>query len=696
MNVAQSAKSFSTGIASLDELLEGVRWGESLVFHGGDWSELVPFIQRLGAFLEAGPMPGCSFCFAESQLPRLQGLGPLQQRAVLAAVDLHSAEQQLSNLISGDAPTTYLFSDLGTVLPDEGSVVALFQFFARRIAETGSVAYVFLQKGCLSNTSVARIVDASSLFLDLWTMDRRVLFQPIKAVRRYAARLFMPYQLSGDAVAPASELDSETYTGELEQKSREFLKLYTEKRHLEDELQRKVFELSLINGLTASLLSTMNLDEILYRILVGVTAKEGLGFNRAFLLLVNEKERVLEGKMAIGPSSLEEAIRIWTELSDRHLTYHDLLAAFDSGWPEHDAHVNRLVRQIRVPLENRSHVLIDLLMQTQPEVIGPGGTRSHPDSRTILDLLGVVRSAAAPLVYRKRQLGLLMADNLISHKPISEDDLRILETFANYASAAIEHSRLYEEVRLRIKESERHIVELEAMQNRLMRSKKLSDLGELASKMAHELRTPLVSIGGFANGLLKRHSPESADYEELKIIVDEVLRLEAIIRNVLAYVSPGLPRSQPTDLRELSDKVLRLMQGVFEARRIEVSTQYFNGVPRVSVDPEQIQLVLTAIINNAMESMPDGGRLTLAIQNGQGFIRLSITDTGAGISEEDLEKVFDAFFTTKSLGSGLGLNIASQIIANHKGSIYAESQVGKGSTFFINFPAGPHFEEENL
>jgi signal transduction histidine kinase len=243
-------------------------------------------------------------------------------------------------------------------------------------------------------------------------------------------------------------------------------------------------------------------------------------------------------------------------------------------------HMNQLLRQIRVPLENRSHVLIDLLMQTQPEVIGPGGTRSHPDSGTILNLLGVVRSAAAPLVYRKRQLGLLMADNLISHKPISEDDLRILETFANYASRH-EHSRLYEEVRLRIKESERHIVELEAMQNRLMRSKKLSDLGELASKMAHELRTPLVSIGGFANGLLKRHSPESADYEELKIIVDEVLRLEAIIRNVLAYVSPGLPRSQPTDLRELSDKVLRLMQGAFEARRIEVSTNFQCGATSV-------------------------------------------------------------------------------------------------------------------
>ncbi len=110
-------KSFSTGIASLDELIEGVRWGESLVFHSGEWSELVPFVQRLGVLLEAGPMPGCSFCFAESQLSRLQGLGPFQQKAVLAARDLQSAKHQLSDLISADVPATYLFSDLGTALP---------------------------------------------------------------------------------------------------------------------------------------------------------------------------------------------------------------------------------------------------------------------------------------------------------------------------------------------------------------------------------------------------------------------------------------------------------------------------------------------------------------------------------------------------------------------------------------------------
>lgn len=100
------------------------------------------------------------------------------------------------------------------------------------------------------------------------------------------------------------------------------------------------------------------------------------------------------------------------------------------------------------------------------------------------------------------------------------------------------------------------------------------------------------------------------------VLVDEVRRLEAIIRNVLADVSRGLPTGQPTDLRELRDKVLRLMQPLLETRRIEISSQYFNSVPRVYAAPEQIQLVLTAIINNAMESIPDGKCLSLAIQNG--------------------------------------------------------------------------------
>ena len=204
-------------------------------------------------------------------------------------------------------------------------------------------------------------MEMTSLFFDLCTLERSLFLQPIRAIGRYSDRLFMPYELANGSLAQATGIPTDEYTQTLERKSREFLELYSQKRQVETDLQRKVFELSLINELTSSLLSTINLEEILYRVLVGVTAKEGLGFNRAFLLLVNMKEQVLEGKMAIGPSSVEEAMQIWTDLSDRHLTYSDLLAAFDSGWQQHDAKVYQLVKQIRVPLEERSHVLIDLV-----------------------------------------------------------------------------------------------------------------------------------------------------------------------------------------------------------------------------------------------------------------------------------------------------------------------------------------------
>ena len=155
---------------------------------------------------------------------------------------------------------------------------------------------------------------------------------------------------------------------------------------------------------------------------------------------------------------------------------------------------------------------------------------------------------------------------------------------------------------------------------------------------------------------------------------------------MLAYVSPGIPREQDMELQKLVFKVLKLMETTFAQSRISLQTHVDNNLPSVAVDPEQIQLVLTSIFNNAVESMPNGGRISVSIQHGIDFVRLSISDTGSGIAEQHLNKVFDAFYTTKSLGSGLGLNIASQIIANHKGSIYVESQLGKGSTFFINLP----------
>jgi signal transduction histidine kinase len=680
----------SSGLQSLDQVLEGPQWGDTVIVHVNHVREYGLFLNPLTDFLKAQGIPYHCVSFQEravsyrpeSPSNSVYDLSPLG--------NLGDMCRELSTVMTQNGPSCfYIFdniADLVTSWTSQNEIIDLVQEICRQVSHQRAGAYLAMQRGLLSNPMVARIRDSASIFLDVWSLDDVVYFQPIKVQARYSEKMFQCYQLTGGRVHASSGVNFEEYAKTLEIKSREFLELYSQKRSIEKDLQKKVFELSLINNISSSLLSTMNLEEILYRILIGVTAKEGLGFNRAFLLLVSETEKVLEGKMAIGPSSLEEALRIWTDLNERHLTFSELLANFDEGWRERDAYVNQIVRKIRVPLSDRTNLLVELIKHMQPEIIAYD-IPFHHCADDILRLLEVRSFAAVPLLYRGRCLGLLLADNLITQKPITREDVNMLETFANYASSAIEHSRLYEEVRIRIKESERHIHELEAIQDRLIRSKKLSELGELASKMAHEIRTPLVSIGGFANTMLKGQRPESADREYLKIIVDEVRRLEDIITNVLAYVSPGIPKTKPTALNALLGHVIFLMNVLLQEKNVEVVTRFSDDLAPLALDPDQMKQVFTAIINNAIESMSEGGKLEVTTARHNDFVRISISDTGIGILEDKLDKVFDAFFTTKSTGSGLGLNIASQIVANHKGSIFVESQVGVGSTFIINLPS---------
>jgi signal transduction histidine kinase len=167
--------------------------------------------------------------------------------------------------------------------------------------------------------------------------------------------------------------------------------------------------------------------------------------------------------------------------------------------------------------------------------------------------------------------------------------------------------------------------------------------------------------------------------------VNEVRRLERIISDVLTYVSPGIPRKRIVDFRKLVDEVVMIFCLPLKEKQIDVFIRSDDS-PFCRADPDQMKQVLTAIINNAIESMPESGKLAIHMGCEQDYLRISVTDTGIGIPEDKIGRLFEAFFTTKSTGSGLGLNIASQIVANHKGSIYVESKLGEGSTFYINLP----------
>ena len=204
-------------------------------------------------------------------------------------------------------------------------------------------------------------------------------------------------------------------------------------------------ELNLLYEISNAMRTTLHLDEILYIILTAVTSHAGLGFNRAMLFLVNEKDSTLEGKMGIGPDTGEEANAIWKSIEAQKMTLDDLINNYKSTAPLGKSQLNRFVKSICVPLKDEEGgVLAMTLSDGMPLHIkadsGPSLTRDR-----LIDALKPEEFVTIPLKAKDKIIGVLFADNPYTHKPITRDDIRILSMFANQAGLAIENSQLYEQ-----------------------------------------------------------------------------------------------------------------------------------------------------------------------------------------------------------------------------------------------------------
>jgi PAS domain S-box-containing protein len=459
----------------------------------------------------------------------------------------------------------------------------------------------------------------------------------------------------------------------------------TERARLERALQQHISDLSLINEVSEVLLSTTELNEVLGVILVAVTSSQGLGFNRAFMLLADQQENALIGKLAIGPSNAEEANVIWNELYQKRLTLRELMNSYTRNLEKRDIHVNEIVSRIRIPLSEKENTLTRCLVEKTTLNIS-NGVAGGVIPQSLVDILGTDTLAVTPMVCKHRGVGLLLADNLINQKPIEEESIRLLKVFAYLASQAIEQSRLYMSLEEKIADLDSAYHQLKENRDLLVRAEKLSAVGEVAASVAHEIRNPLVSIGGFARSLLRELKGNDPKKKRLRIIIEEVERLERYLRGTLTFISSNMPRYVLTDPNKLVRETFMMVDSEIEKSRVEIESQLAEDPPMVELDPEQIRQVLMNIFRNALEAMPDGGRLTVASRRDGDFFTISIEDTGIGIEKSNMEKLFTAFFTTKSKGSGLGLAISSQIINNHGGSIGLSSRKGEGTVFHITLP----------
>jgi len=223
-------------------------------------------------------------------------------------------------------------------------------------------------------------------------------------------------------------------------------------------------------------------------------------------------------------------------------------------------------------------------------------------------------------------------------------------------------------------------------QKKVEQSLRLAQLGELVSGIAHEIRNPLMIISGKAQLALMEPGVNGEVKEGLNIILDQCSRSSSIINRLLKFARPSRESIQDIRINVSLDSLLELLEYQYSLRNIKISRDYAKSLPLVRIDEKEIQEVIMNLLHNAADAMPEGGTITIATSRDRESVRVSVSDTGCGISNENLRKLFTPFFTTKETGTGLGLSVCYGLIKAHGGELKCESKLGQGTRFTIVLP----------
>jgi two-component system NtrC family sensor kinase len=230
---------------------------------------------------------------------------------------------------------------------------------------------------------------------------------------------------------------------------------------------------------------------------------------------------------------------------------------------------------------------------------------------------------------------------------------------------------------------------LHRTQQELLHKEKLASMGQLAAGVAHEINNPLGTILLFSEVMYKEAPEGGRQRDDLRMIIDETTRCKNIVADLLNFARQQEVLAQETDVHVLLEQVIEEVchQPSFEG--VEIVRQFNPDLPMVQADAAQLQQVFINLLNNGTEAMDEGGTITLATRPVNGhWVEIRVSDTGCGIPEENLSKLFTPFFTTKppGKGTGLGLSIVYGIVKMHRGQVTVQSQLGKGATFTITLP----------
>gem|GEM_PF-964569 len=460
--------------------------------------------------------------------------------------------------------------------------------------------------------------------------------------------------------------------------------------------------LDLALKLNSSFFQGREMEEIYLAALVGATAGEGLGFNRAFLLMLDKKQGVLKGQMAVGPDSLQDAHRIWNEISSHGFSLLEIIERIrECSSTESGREIVRFVRTLEFPVREHTNPVVRALIEKRAILLDCDADPQDSETVALLERLGVGQAAVAPLFIHNMDFGVIVADNPFSRHTITDDHVAALYLLASLVAMAIYQRQLGVTLYERIQRLERLNLELEQSKRILVDLESLAVLGRVVDRVFHEIKNPLAVIGGLS-ALLRRRAERD---EGIVIDQDGIFALDTIIKeaekiqNVLSEIAEieNISHSDLNtgDLTVLVREAVSLMRPDLD----HVGIVTHLNIPETEVlarfDKAMLKQALLCIIKNAVEAMPDGGTMIVSMErikkgpDKNERVEIRITDTGLGIAKGHFSRVQSPFFSTKLSGLGLGLSKAKQIIEEHQGTLSLSTNRIGGTTCVISLPVDP-------
>lgn len=288
-----------------------------------------------------------------------------------------------------------------------------------------------------------------------------------------------------------------------------------------------------------------------------------------------------------------------------------------------------------------------------------------------------------PIKARDRLIGVLEVINKKDGGKFAANDLELLTILGNQIGTALDNARLYQLLNDKLTLT---LEELKTAENKLIQAARLAALAKISQGVAHEVRNPIMVIGGFAHRLRKLSPPGDKTQEICQLILAEVDKLSRMVQQIEEFSNLPEPHLRPTNMNELMETVLQESAPAMAKQEIRVETRIAPDLPPIFVDESLIRSALHHFLDNAREAMMAGGVLEVAVQSTSKHLEIKLRDTGGGIDPVDQPYIFDPFFSTKPQGTGMGLTAAHRIISDHQGEIHIDSRPGKGTEIRILLP----------